>query len=397
MSPSRTPGRAPAAGPAAAAAPREGFLFGSVMSTAVRLAYGLGPLILFLEEHGHDVDPLLHAAEIPRFALEEPSSAIRLDQEIAFTRLALRRLGIPEAGLLVGQRYNAPMFGLLGLAASSAPTLLEMQRTVLAYPQLAWGMFETTLWREGDEAVLRAEASIDTGDCTAFFMERDTACAVTLFRDAIDEAASPRLVRFRHPAPRDTAPYREFFRCEVRFGEPVNESRFDVASLALRPRLANEMSWRFFDNQCRRLSESLARPVDFLDLTRSRLRSATPIPSLPDLASSLHLTPRTLQRRLAAEGSSFAGLLQDVRLERAVELLGRRSLRMEEIAWRLGFSDAVAFSRAFKQWTGSAPAHWRQGPADTASLREAAAAAGPRKRAPKGRRASKDRSAGRAR
>lgn len=346
--------------PPASPQPRDGYLFGSVMTTATRLAYGLGPLLLFLEEHGVDVDPLLHAAEIPRFALEEPSHAIRLDQEITFTRLALARLAIPEAGLLVGRRYNAPMFGVLGLACSSAPTLLEMQRTMLAYPQLAWGMFETTLWRDGDDAVLRAEASVDTGDCTAFFMERDTACAVTLFRDAVDRDASPRLVRFRHPAPRDPSPYLDFFGCEVQFGQPVNESRYDAASWSLRPRLANEMSWRFFDNQCRRLSESLARPVDFTDLTRSRLRSATPIPSLPELAASLHLTGRTLQRRLAAEGSSFAALLQDVRLERATELLGRGSLRMEEIAWRLGFSDAVAFSRAFKQWTGKAPAHFRE-------------------------------------
>lgn len=342
-----------------ATAPRDGYLFGSVMTTAVRLAYGLGPLILFLEERGIAVDPLLAAAEIPRFALEEPSSAIRLDQEIQFTRLALARLGLPEAGLLVGQRYNAPMFGVLGLAASSAPTLLDLQRTMLAYPQLAWGMFETTIWRDGDDAVLRAEQSVETGDCTAFFVERDIVCAVTLFRDAIDRSASPKLVRLRHAAPRDTAPYRDFFGCEVRFGEPVNESRFDASAWALRPRLANEMSWRFFQNQCRRLCESLAQPVDFAGIARSRLRSATPVPSLPELAASLHLTERTLQRRLADEGSSFAGLLKDVRVERAVELLERGGLGMDEIAWRLGFSDAVAFSRAFKQWTGLAPAHFR--------------------------------------
>jgi hypothetical protein len=49
------------------------FLFGTVMSTPVRLAYGLGPLIGVVGEHGIAVDPLLERAEIPRFALEEPS------------------------------------------------------------------------------------------------------------------------------------------------------------------------------------------------------------------------------------------------------------------------------------------------------------------------------------
>jgi AraC-like DNA-binding protein len=251
------------------------------------------------------------------------------------------------------------MFGVLGLAASSAPTLLEMQRTMLAHPALAWGMFETTAWREGDEAVLRWEASVDTGDCTAFFMERDTTCAVTLLRDAIDEAAAPRVVRFVHAAPPDVASYREFFRSDVLFGQAANELRFDAAAWLARPRLANAMSFRFFENQCRSLGETLARPLELASVVRSRLRSATPVPALPELAASLHLTPRTLQRRLAAEGSTFAVLLRDVRLERSRELLLRGNLGMDEIAWRLGFGDAVAFSRAFKDWTGSAPAHFR--------------------------------------
>ena len=127
------------------------FLFGSVMSTAVRLAYGLGPLIGVLGEHGIDVDPLLDEAEIPRFALEEPTYGIRIEQETAFTRSALDRLSLPNAGLTVGQRYHIATFGVLGLAASSAPTLLDMQRTLLSYPVLAWGMFEISAWRDAEK------------------------------------------------------------------------------------------------------------------------------------------------------------------------------------------------------------------------------------------------------
>lgn len=350
----------------AAALPREGYVFGSVMAPPLRLAYGLGPLLMFLEERGIEADPLLEQAEIPRFALEEPSSAVRVEQELEFTRLALARLRLPQAGLLVGRRYNAPMFGILGLAAASAPSMLEMQRTLLAYPALTWGMFEITVWREGDEGVLRFEQSAETGDCTGFFMERDLACSATLLHDALSasgaarELLAPRLVRFRHEAPSDRKLYRELLGCEVRFGEPATELRFDASMWALRPQLANEMSFRFFDLQCRRLAESLSRPLEFRELVRSRLRAATPVPSLPELARALHLGNRTLQRRLAGEGSSFAEILREVRLERAMELLQRGGLLMDEIAWRLGFSDAVAFSRAFKSWTGMAPARFRE-------------------------------------
>lgn len=252
------------------------------------------------------------------------------------------------------------MFGLLGLAASSAPTHLDMLRTMLAYPTLAWGMFEVSVWREGEDGVIRFERSAATGDCTDFFMERDMTCTTVLSRDAAGSEETPRLVQFRHAGPRRKSAYERFFGCEVRFAAGIDEIRLDAANWLSPPRLANAMSFRFFDNQCRRLSEVLARPLDFVDLVRSRLRAATPVPSLPELAASLHLTARTLQRRLAEQDTTFAALLRDVRLERAGEMLRRGGLPMEEIAWRLGFGDAVAFSHAFKQWTGLSPARFRE-------------------------------------
>ncbi len=338
------------------------FLFGSVMSTAVRLAYGLGPLIGVLGEHGIDVDPLLDEAEIPRFALEAPTYGIRIEQETAFTRSALDRLSLPNAGLTIGQRYHIATFGVLGLAASSAPTLLDMQRTLLSYPVLAWGMFEISAWRDADEATLRFESSIDLGDCHEFFLMRDLTCGVTIFRDVIGAAANPARVSFRQPKPADTAPYRSFFCCEVDFGAQRDEIRFEHETLALKPTQANDMSFRFYETQCRGLSETLSAPLNYADIVRSRLRSATPIPALPEIAHALYLTERTLQRRLAVEGASFSVLLREVRLERARELLGRENVMMDEIAYRLGFRDGVAFSRAFKTWTGVPPSRYRGGP-----------------------------------
>ena len=96
------------------AAQQPEYLFGSSMLRPVRLAFGLAPVITVLEARGHAVQPLLEAADIPRFALEEPSCRIPFEKELRFTRLALTALKLPHAGLLVGQGYHLVQFGVLG-------------------------------------------------------------------------------------------------------------------------------------------------------------------------------------------------------------------------------------------------------------------------------------------
>jgi AraC-like DNA-binding protein len=317
-----------------------------------RLAYGLSPVIEVLERDGHAIGPLLAAVDIPRFALEEPSYRIRFNQELDFIRLALRCLGRPHAGVEIGQRYHLALFGVLGLAASCAPTVREMFRCVPSYPTLAWGCIEEAVWREGDEEYVAFYENAEVGDLATFFVERDTAATLTLFRQTLGPQLAPVSVRFRHAAPLDLRPYDSFFRCPVSFGAEGNQIRFGREVWDAAPPQANAMSYRFFSNQCRRLAGVMEEPLSYSDVVRSRLRTCTPLPSLMDMVTGLHLTKRTLQRRLDAEGTSFSELLNEVRRERAAELMGRGDVRQGEIAWRLGFEDASAFSRAFKRWTG---------------------------------------------
>lgn len=320
-----------------------------------RLAYGLSPVIEVLEAHGHAIEPLLVAADIPRFAIEEPSYRITCEQEFVFIRRALATLNIPHAGLLVGQRYHLALFGVLGLAASCAPTMRDMFRCVPTYPALAWGCIDEGVWRDGDEEFVAFYENDEVGDLGAFFAERDVTALLTLFRQTLGADLAPRAVHFRRPPPADLRPYQRVFRCAVHFGAELNQIRFPRAIWDTPPPQANAMSYRFFTNQCRRLSRMMDEPLSYADVVRGRLRTATPIPSLMELVTELHLTKRTLQRRLDDEGTSFSALLNEIRRERAADLMGRGDLKQGEIAWRLGFEDASAFSRAYKAWTGEAP------------------------------------------
>ena len=252
------------------------YLFGGTMLRPFRLAYGLSPVIEVLERDGHAIGPLLAAAGIPRFALEEPSYRIRFEQELDFIRLALRCLGLPHAGIEVGQRYHLALFGVLGLAASCAPTVREMFHCVPSYPTLAWGCIEEAVWREGDEEYVAFYENAEVGDLASFFVERDTAATLTLFRQTLGPQLAPVSVRFRHAAPPDPRPYDAFFRCPVLFGAEGNQIRFGRAVWDAAPPQANAMSYRFFSNQCRRLAAVMEEPLSYSDVVRSRLRACTP-------------------------------------------------------------------------------------------------------------------------
>lgn len=82
--------------------------------------------------------------------------------------------------------------------------------------------------------------------------------------------------------------------------------------------------------------------------------------SIADAASSLGLSVRTLQRRLADSGLTYRKLLDRVRLEEACRLIMNSDARLTEVAYQLGFSGPSHFSRAFRRWIGMAPQQFRQ-------------------------------------
>jgi AraC-like DNA-binding protein len=77
------------------------------------------------------------------------------------------------------------------------------------------------------------------------------------------------------------------------------------------------------------------------------------------VAQTLHLSQRTLQRRLQEEGTSYQQLLDDTRRELAEQYLGQVDLTLLEVAYLLGFADPSNFFRAFRRWFGETPGEYR--------------------------------------
>jgi AraC-like DNA-binding protein len=83
-------------------------------------------------------------------------------------------------------------------------------------------------------------------------------------------------------------------------------------------------------------------------------------PDLPALAAQLHMSERTLKRKLAERGLSFSSMLEAVMKRDAIELLNDPAISIQDVAMRLGYQDRANFTRAFRRWTGQTPSDYRQ-------------------------------------
>ena len=88
--------------------------------------------------------------------------------------------------------------------------------------------------------------------------------------------------------------------------------------------------------------------------------------SVEAVASELCMSERTLKRQLAHEGTTFSDILEDLRRQKAIQLLDDQQASIERIAERLGYSDVANFNRAFKRWTGTTPGQYRRNLTDQA-------------------------------
>jgi AraC-like DNA-binding protein len=189
------------------------------------------------------------------------------------------------------------------------------------------------------------------------------AAALKLARDSTGHQIIPQQVSFAHPAPPDASEHRRFFRGPVRFGAG-STAMILSASDAARPMLGADEA---LSSVVRRRLEKALVERDLRDagpfsgrvrrLMVEQLGGTTLTPST--VARALAVSGRTLSRRLADEGTSFRGILDDVRREFACALLQDRSLSVGDIAFFLQYSEPAAFHRAFRRWTGQAPGDFR--------------------------------------
>ena len=253
-------------------------------------------------------------------------------------------------------RYDA-----LGLAITTATSVREAWTRASRYMR-AWGGFASfELVEDGlDARIVFAPEPLDRAGAW-LSVEASVAITCAFARGMLGGDLPLREVRFAHATPTDVAPFTAHFGAKVVFGAARTELVLDgeVLERAL-PAVPDELA-AYVTRQAEALVARLPAIAPTSHAVRrllaSELVGGEPVPAR--IARKLAMSERTLRRRLEAEGTSFADILVSVRREAAERALREARLGLGEIAFQLGFSEASAFSRAFKRWTGQSPAEFR--------------------------------------
>ena len=266
----------------------------------------------------------------------------------------------PALALRIAECISPRHFGVVGYAALACGTLADALRRLERYQASVYDVNPAKITNTPEGVAI--EWGVERGRPGALVDETAIASLVQLARDMTGRYWPVQSVSFVNPAPLSTQPYEDFFGGHVVFGAPVTRLVFAHEYLALPLRKSDPALLSLLDQQAESLLQQVAAVPAIVEAWRKTL---VPLiregkTSLAALAQAHHTSPRSLQRRLAEQGTSFQQLLDNTRQHLAEGHLRDAKLDLAEIALLLGYSEQSAFTRAFRAWTGLAPAQWRR-------------------------------------
>jgi AraC-like DNA-binding protein len=266
----------------------------------------------------------------------------------------------PAIGVLASACLVAGDYGLIEYLARSSATLRIAAERLGRYHRLMNDRADAQLSTRGGLGAGQVRLRYVGPSTLAMpraYVEYVIGAWVRLAREATDEPRVVLAVHLPFPAPRDRRPYRDAFGATIAFGRPHADVLLD-ATIVDRPLVgADTHVTAMLERHAEAVLASYAPAAEWhrkvSDALRPRLADGPP--RLATIAATLGETARALRRRLATEGTTFAALLDDLRRSLALQMVDDPTLSIGEIAFVLGFSEASAFHRAFRRWTGRTP------------------------------------------
>ena len=288
-----------------------------------------------------------------------PSARVDIRDYLEFFEDAARTFEDPVLGARLGFELRPgdlwPM-GLLLMQASSISSALGYYARYATAFQTAT-TFSVQSAPEGLVCSYKIHSEIKPAALLRQDNEFTLACICSQLRTAFDRNWRPLEVQFEHPSNGNDGSLQRIFGAPVRFGQTRNCIVVDRKEADTQHRIEDREFISILNQQMGSVVASNNEDLSVTEQVRALVSVRIGIAplELPHLASELGMTARTLQRRLAAEGTSLRNILQNQRERMAAAYLAQRNLTVEEISSALGYAEATVFTRAYKAWTGRNP------------------------------------------
>jgi AraC-like DNA-binding protein len=319
-----------------------------------------GRLALKLEELGVSLASVLRKAGLPRDLFDQTRILVSTSELFALWRAIEAVSADPLIGLKLGVETKTERFHPMAIAALSTPNLLAAAEHMARFKKLT-APEEILIQLDEEEfsvgfrwlLAVDAEPPVLTDYCFAWM--------VSLARHGTGTQLRPLRVEYVQQRANSRAIERNLS-CSLVGGASRNAIIFR-ASDATVPFVTRNAE--LLDLLAPQFEEQLRQFKDedsFLELVHRAIqdRLTGQRPSIDTISQALHMSPRTLQRRLQDSGSSFQRVLDEARHQMARYYLSNSVLELNEAAYLLGFEDPNSFGRAFRAWEGIPPSDWRE-------------------------------------
>lgn len=313
-----------------------------------------------VEAQGISTRDVLSGLNVNGAQLAKPNGRVGTAVVHCIWERAIELTGDPHLGLKVAAAAKPSTFRVLGHAIMSCASLHEALGLMLRYHRLVSesGILTAQTFANGDVCITYTEQEMPV----RLLPQRVEAIIGGILCQArwlADRHIVPMEVAFRHPLQGELGIYPAFFNCDVQFQASSNIIRIAAGDLGRRLPQADSELRRMYCEELDRQLASLSKVGAVSNFAKQWLAtSKIEAVRISDLAASLGLSVRSLQRQLLDEGKSWRDVVDEVRKEALMDLL-QQGMSLETAAHRLGYHDASSVSRAARRWFGMTPGEWR--------------------------------------
>lgn len=327
-------------------------------------AAGVRGFAQLVTELGGDPEEFVRRFDIPATALVSGEDLVPITAIDLMMEAAARDLSCPDLGLRLARTQDISILGPLALAIEASSTVAEAIDCVSKFmfvhsPALSLGAEDDPLGNR-DVVALTYRKDLRQSPYSPQGAEQGIGLLYQVGLTLVGDRLGLRSVEFPHQPISPLQVYTDFFGVAVRFGCPhaalrvprtVLDERFPSANAAIRKLAVHYLTSRHTDPETRFATTVRHALVERLGVTG---------PAIGNIARLFAMHPRTLQRRLAEESTTYEEILDDVRRDLAIRHIITTDLPLSQVAVMTGFASQSALSHAVRRWRGATPRELRR-------------------------------------
>lgn len=317
-------------------------------------------MLCVAQQRGAVVADLLAAVGLDSTQLDDPDARLPAPAVLSLWSALRERTGDPALQLAAPAALPWGAYRVIDYLVAASQTVGEgIDRFVRFFGLIANTV--TLTIEESDGYAVRL-AGTSGGAVVPVYVDYVFAALVTRIRMKVRPELEVHKVELRQHAPDNAAAYRALFRAPVHFGAAEDRLCFTPEEWQVPTRNPDTALALLLEEHARILAERVpsAHPDFRAQVQRTIAAAPAASGSAPAVARALHMSVRTLQRRLVDSGTTFRSVSDEVRRQLALGYLADPAVSIAEVAFLLGFSEQRSFNRAFRRWTGETAGRWRR-------------------------------------